>query len=378
MDVTERVESSRKLVESEKRFRELADSMPQIVWTANPDGHVDYYNQRWYELTGLPQGSADNHLWNQVVHPDDMEELLAEWNKSLESGDVYEMEFRIKKASTGEYLWVLSRAVPVKDNDGHVIKWYGTNTDISDQKQFVKRLEVERDLRDRFVSALTHDLRTPLTAAKISAQLLARKLSQDQDSQKFAIRIADNIDRADIMIRDLLDANMVKAGEKLPVKMAQCNLDQIISEVLEDLSTLHGDRFVYSKLGSFDGFWDCSALRRIIENLLNNAIKYGSSSSPIAISLNESHERVSLRVHNAGSYISPEDRSALFEQFKRTEEALKGDQRGWGIGLSLVKGLVLAHHGTVGVESDKKNGTTFIVEVPLDARDEVVPFLNKH
>lgn len=378
MDISEQVQAREKLMESEKRFRELADSMPQIVWTANPDGHVDYYNQQWYAFTGLPSGGTGNDLWPRVIHPEDMEKLLEEWDKSLKTGNVYEMEFRIKKTSTDEYHWVLSRAVPVKNNKGKIIKWYGTNTDIHEQKQIMRSLEIERDLRDRFVSALTHDLRTPLTAAKMSAQLLSRKLSSDPDSQKFAIRISDNIDRSDSMIRDLLDANLVKAGEKLPVKIVFNNLDHIISNVLEDLSTLHGDRFIYKKEGSFDGYWDPGAMRRIIENLLNNAIKYGSSVSPITISLTETHGRAILSVHNMGSYISPKDQGALFEQFKRAEEAKKGEQRGWGIGLSLVKGLVEAHYGVIKVESDQRSGTTFIVEVPLDARPEAIPFLNKH
>ncbi|WPU63868.1 PAS domain-containing sensor histidine kinase [Peredibacter starrii] len=374
MDMTEQVVAREKLIESEKRFRELADSMPQIVWTANPDGYVDYYNQRWYDFTGLPPGSAGNDLWNQVIHPEDKESLFSEWDKALKSGIVYELEFRIKKAATNEYQWFLSRAVPVKDNKGIIIKWYGTNTNIHEQKQIVRSLEIERDLRERFVSALTHDLRTPLTAARMAAQLLARKLSQDPDFQKFAIRVTDNIDRADSMIRDLLDANLVKAGEKLPVKISSSNLDRIVSNALEELSTLHGDRFIYNKQGSFDGFWDPGAMRRITENLINNAIKYGSSGSPITINLTEAHDRVILSVHNKGSYIPPEVQSGLFEQFKRAEEAKKGEQRGWGIGLSLVKGLVEAHHGLIKVESDPQSGTTFIVELPLDARPEATPF----
>lgn len=378
IDITEQVEAREKLKESERRFRQLADSMPQMVWTANPDGHLDYYNQRWYDFTGLPPGSADNNLWGQVIHPDDLGKILKEWENSIKTGKIYELDFRVKKSSTGKYHWVLSRAVPVKDNEGKIIKWYGTNTDIHAQKETVKSLEIERDLRERFVSALTHDLRTPLTAAKISAQLLARKLSEDPGTQKFALRITDNIDRADTMIRDLLDANLVKAGEKLPVKIISNNLDNVISDVLEDLSTLHGDRFIYNKQGSFEGYWDPDAIRRIAENLLNNAIKYGSSTSPITISLKESQGRVSLSVHNKGSYIPPKDQSKLFEQFKRSEEVKKGEQRGWGIGLSLVKGLVEAHHGIIKVKSDEKNGTTFIVEMPLDARPEAMSFLNKH
>lgn len=378
IDITDQVEAREKLIESERLFRELADSMPQMVWTANPDGHVDYYNQRWYDFTGLPTGSADNRLWSEVIHPDDMGKLTEEWNKSLTTGQVYQMEFRTRKASSGDYHWVLSRAVPVRDSKGNIIKWYGTNTDINEQKEIVKSLEIERDLRERFVSALTHDLRTPLTAAKMSAQLLCRKLSQEPNTQKYAIRITDNIDRADGMIRDLLDANLVKAGEKLPVKIVHDNLEHIVSDVLEDLSSLHGDRFIFKKRGSFDGYWDPEAMRRIMENLLNNAIKYGSASSPITITLTEVHGKATLRVHNMGSYISPEDRSALFEQFKRSEDAKKGEQRGWGIGLSLVKGLVEAHHGVINVESDEKSGTSFIVEVPMDSRPEAMTFFNRH
>jgi signal transduction histidine kinase len=236
-------------------------------------------------------------------------------------------------------------------------------------EKIVQDLRQERDLRERFVATLTHDLRTPLTAAKMSTQLLARKSDDPAVIQMISGRIADNINRADQMIRDLLDANRLRAGEKLPIQINACDLNQIASEVLEELSTLHGDRFVLHASSHIEGYWSGSGMRRILENLCNNAIKYGAPYRPIMITLKSMDQNVEISVHNEGSPISPEDQNTLFQPYRRTESAQIGKQRGWGLGLTLVRGIAEAHGGWVKVESSVSEGTTFSVQLPIDARN---------
>jgi PAS domain S-box-containing protein len=126
---------------SDARFSVLADTMPQMVWSTLPDGFHDYYNARWYEFTGVPPGSTDGEAWNGMFHPDDQERAWARWRHSLATGEPYEIEYRLRHHS-GEYRWTLGRALPLRDENGAIVRWYGTCTDIDS----AKRLEEERAL----------------------------------------------------------------------------------------------------------------------------------------------------------------------------------------------------------------------------------------
>ncbi|GJD94257.1 PAS domain-containing protein [Methylobacterium iners] len=121
------------LAESEQKFRAISDSIDQMVWSTRPDGFHDFYNQRWYEFTGVPEGSTDGEAWNGMFHPDDQEKAWSVWRHCLASGEPYHIEYRLRHRS-GEYRWVLGRAQPVRDSLGHVTRWYGTCTDIHDLK----------------------------------------------------------------------------------------------------------------------------------------------------------------------------------------------------------------------------------------------------
>lgn len=229
-------------------------------------------------------------------------------------------------------------------------------------------LEQEKSLRERFVAAVSHDLRTPLTAAKMSSELLSLKLSQDPVLCKTAKRITKNMDRADGMIRDILDASSVNAGEKFPLKIQPCRLNKILSDVIEDLQEIHGDRFVTLSEEHIEGFWDIDGMKRIIENLVSNAIKYGKAGSEITVRSSGSEKTICLSVHNTGDAIPENELPFLFDQYKRAKTARLSGQKGWGIGLTLVKAITEAHGGRVTVASDAVSGTTFFVEVPRDSR----------
>ncbi|HVK60969.1 MAG TPA: ATP-binding protein, partial [Bdellovibrionales bacterium] len=235
-------------------------------------------------------------------------------------------------------------------------------------RAYVSNLEDERALRETFVSLLTHDLRAPLSAAKISAQLIQRQKGLSEAIQSLAARISSNITRADHMITDLLDANRVRSGEKLPLDIEEFDLSELVKETLQELTVIHGERFVFQNEDRVVGQWDRKYLRRIIENLASNAVKYGTPDTPITISLMRTKDKAVLDVHNSGESIAPADQITLFQQFRRTRKAVSGRQKGWGIGLTLVRGVVEAHGGTLSVESTPETGTVFGVYLPLDAR----------
>lgn len=227
---------------------------------------------------------------------------------------------------------------------------------------------IERELRERFVSVLAHDLRGPLSAASASAQVLIRHPERLEERGHLALRINTNIDRADRMIRDLLDANQIHAGKKLPLRLDRCDLASIAGEVVEELASIHGERFLLNVGDGAPGIWSADVLRRALWNLAVNAIKYGAPDKPVTITVRRTAGGAQASVHNFGSVLSPEDRAHLFEPFARTQSAQAGGRRGWGLGLTLVHGCAGAHGGTVKIESDAATGTLFTLELPLDAR----------
>lgn len=233
----------------------------------------------------------------------------------------------------------------------------------------VAALEEERALRERFVAVLAHDLRGPLTTAKIAAQALARRPELLGTRCDLATRIARGIDRADRMVGDLLDANRIRAGERLALDVAPAELVAIASDVVEELRAIHGDRFAIEGDVRVEGWWSAPDVRRALWNLVVNAVKYGAPDGPITIRVARTgRDRVEASVHNAGPPIPVVDQVHLFEPYARTLSAQAIGPRGWGLGLTLVHGCAEAHGGRVKVESALAEGTTFTVELPIDAR----------
>jgi signal transduction histidine kinase len=240
---------------------------------------------------------------------------------------------------------------------------------IDDLKNMHRQLEESQRLREHYTNTLTHDLRTPLAAARMSAQLLLRHNHESEGRERLLLRIIDAVDRTDGMIGDLLDSNRIRAGERLPIKIDFCDLKSFIERSLEEHAMSHGKRFVFQCDGPVHGYWSCESLRRVLDNLITNAVKYGAADTPITVTLVGTEDTVRISIHNCGSEISPEDMDELFKMFRRSKQADSGEKRGWGIGLTLVKGLVEAHHGRVWVESTKKDGTVFHIDLPRDSRE---------
>lgn len=239
---------------------------------------------------------------------------------------------------------------------------------VADLEEEVTSLRSEREFRERTVSSVAHDLRGPLATAKMSAQALIGHPERLDERRELAVKIDRNIDRTDRMIRDFLDASRIRAGQRLSVVLAECDVTAIARDLVEELGTLHGDRFVIEARERVRAYLSADELRRAIWNLATNAVKYGAQDRPITISIGLQGSEVLVAVHNHGSPIPPEEQAKLFQPFARLRSATAGGRGGWGLGLTLVLGGTAAQGGRVSVHSDAESGTTFTLELPIDAR----------
>jgi PAS domain S-box-containing protein len=208
---SERQRNALSLQHSEAKFRTIANAMPQMVWSALPDGAHDYFNQRWYDFTGVPEGSTDGEGWNGMFHPDDQERAWARWRHSLATGTEYEIQYRLRHKS-GQYRWVLGRALPLFDDAGALIRWMGTCTDIHEQKLAEEELRRASERKDEFLAMLAHELRNPLAPISSAAQLL--KLPGVDETR---LRLASDIIGRQVrhmteLVDDLLDVSRVTRG----------------------------------------------------------------------------------------------------------------------------------------------------------------------
>jgi PAS domain S-box-containing protein len=383
-DVTGQVRARREVAferhQLETIFRESPAAM--ALWRG-PDLVFDLVNPRYQaifpdrELLGKPFLEAVPEFVGQPFA-----DLI---RRVLETGEPFvgnEVLARLRRTRGGplEDVYYDFTYVQVRDPEGQPYGVYDHAIDVTERvlarrraeesaqalAGAVSRLETERELRERFVATLSHDLRTPLTAAKMSALILIRKPDDADAVGKFAGKIVANIDRGDGMIRDLLDANRIGAGERLPIEVSECDANAVARETLEELATVHGDRFLLMAPGRpIRGYWSRSGIQRILENLCANAVKYGARERKVAVALSRSEPWLRLSVHNWGAPIPPQDQRTLFEPYRRTASAQAGREKGWGLGLTLVKGLAEAQGGSVSVKSSAENGTTFEVRLPL-------------
>ena len=222
--------------------------------------------------------------------------------------------------------------------------------------------ETLRDIQELFMVTLTHDLRNPINVVKMGTQLTLRRLERGDSHTDVAARMLSAINRLDSMIQNLLDASRLRAGQSLKIEFEECDFEMLVQEVVEDLSFAYGERFVVVSDSDIRTVCSRKEIRRVIENLAINAVKYGAPSTPITLTLQQTETQISLTIHNEGDPIALEAQSILFQQFRRTISA--EEQTGWGLGLYLAKNITEAHQGTLTVESAEGKGTSFIVNLP--------------
>ena len=270
VDITERkqietdlAETARALSESETRFRVLADAMPQMVWSTQPDGFHDYYNARWYEFTGVPAGSTDGEGWNDMFHTDDQERAWAAWRHSLETGEPYEIEYRLKHHS-GVYRWTLGRAVAIRDEDGEITRWFGTCTDIDE----LKRLEQGRELISQELSHRIKNIFAVITA------LVALSARQYPEAKAFSASLRTRIAalaRAHEFVRPHTETSKPTVGAT--------TLHSFLSDLFKAYADETGAPRV--RITGDDAVFDdqaATSVALLFHELATNAAKYGALS----------------------------------------------------------------------------------------------------
>jgi PAS domain S-box-containing protein len=359
----ERERSAREAAEAaEERQRFLAESIPQQVWTARPDGDVDFVNQRVVEYFGASRDALLGEGWHAFVHPDDAARCAEQWQHSLRTGDPYEVEFRLKRAD-GAYRWHLGRALPLRHAD-QIEKWFGTNTDMDDLTRAREELQARAELDQQMIGIVSHDLRNPLNAIGMATALLLHRGRLDEQQVKIVTRIMSSTERAGRLIRDFLDFTEARVSGRIPVVPAKANIREIATQVFEEVHLAYPGRAAHLRhTGDEAGVWDADRLAQLIGNLLGNAFQHGSPEGAVSLITRGEGDEVVIEVHNDGSPIPDEDRAQLFEPFQRGH-AGGGPGRSIGLGLFIADQIARSHGGAIAVHSTAAEGTRFTVRLP--------------
>jgi len=300
VDITERKEIEESLRRSEQKFSTLADAMPQLVWTSNADGALDYFNQRWFEYTG----TYEEHLgwgWQNVIHPDDLERITADWKHSLATGETVIVEYRLRRYD-GVYRWHLTRAVALKNEAGRVIKWFGTSTDIHKQKEAERILKDADHRKDEFLAIPAHELRSPLAPIRTALEILQRgtDLKLKQKAQNIIEKQVTHIVR---LVDDLLDISRIAQG-KIKLQIERVELKDVIDSALETTSPIieSAGHTITISLPDAPIYLDADSVRltQVFLNLLTNAAKYSEPNRQISLIAEHLGDTVAVSVKDTG------------------------------------------------------------------------------
>lgn len=382
-EITERQRILEVLRQSEERYRYLAEAIPQLVWTTDADGQSDYFNQNWCEYTGLTLEESLGSGWLAALHPDDVNRSSQAWLNCVEIRTLYEIEYRFKRAADGSYRWHLARGLPLKDEQGRVVKWFGTCTDIHEQKQIQQerahllqleqvaraKAEAANRIKDEFIAVLSHELRTPLNAILGWSRLLQdHSFDQAQTSQALAT-IERNARLQVQLIEDLLDISGILQG-KLTLKITNVNLESIILTAVETMHLAAESKSIEVKtvfvpnVGQIMG--DSTRLQQVVWNLLSNAVKFTARGGKVEVRLKQADGYAQVIVSDTGKGISAEFLPYVFDYFRQADSSSTRKFGGLGLGLAIVRNIVEMHGGTINAESlGESQGATFTVKLPL-------------
>ncbi|MBD2524635.1 response regulator [Nostoc sp. FACHB-133] len=382
-EILERQRILEVLRQSEERYRYLAEAIPQLVWTTDANGECDFFNQNWCEYTGLTLKQSLGSGWLAALHPDDVQNANKVWSNAVKNSTTYNNEYRFKRASDGSYRWQLARGLPLKDEQGIVVKWFGTCTDIHEQKQILEErahlLELEQiarakaetanRIKDEFLAVLSHELRTPLNAILGWSKLLqSRRLDQAKTSEALAT-IERNANLQVQLIEDLLDISRILQG-KLTLNITKINLESTILSALETMrlaaetKLIEVSKVFEPNVGQVMG--DSTRLQQVVWNLLSNALKFTPKGGKIEVRLEQADGYAQIIVSDTGKGISPEFLPFVFDYFRQADSTSTRNFGGLGLGLAIVRNIVEIHGGIVKAKSEGEDkGAIFTVSLPL-------------
>ena len=383
-DITDLKLVEQRIAQSERRFRELTEAMPIIVWTAMPDGTVDYANRRFFEYAGLSPDEKPAQCWQATLPPEDLERARPVWAEALRTGEPFEVEFRFRRGSDQSFRWHLVRAVAIRDDTNAIVKWYGTAMDIhaarllqEEASRLNERLTHARDLaeqanraKSRFLTGMSHELRTPLNAVLGYAQLLHLEggLNASQAARVQAMQDAGTHLLG--MINCVLELSQIEAGRLElhvcavdPRESARTCLDLVRPAAEAKQLAL---RLIEAPDVPRQVMADPTRLREVLLNLLGNAVKF-TPSGAVELRLRSTTDRLRVEVADTGPGIAAKHRRQLFHDFERLDADITGTIEGVGLGLALSARLAALMGGTLDYEDNPGGGSVFWLELPLMA-----------
>jgi PAS domain S-box-containing protein len=371
MDIDANRRARDALIESERRFRFLAQSVPEVIWTTSADGRFDFVSDRARVLYGVEPAQLIGHTWRGAAHPDDLERTLSEWSHSLQTGAPFDCQVRLR-AANGNYRWHQCRAIALKDSDGQPVKWFGSNTDIEEALRAKELAEAAARARSVFLSTMSHEIRTPMNAVLGFAGLLGDTplTSQQRD---FVQAIRSSGDHLLGLINDILDLSKIESGG-LKLEDNAFDVRRIVETAFELVS--HQARakdlelvFAVEPDVPDTCTGDAPRIRQVLVNLLGNAVKF-TNAGEVAVRLDartgsdEDRTEFVFEVRDTGIGIPEEAQSRLFMEFSQAEADTARRFGGTGLGLAISKRIVEGHGGRIEVESQAGHGSIFRVVIP--------------
>ena len=342
------------LLVREKRFRAITNIMPQQVWTAAPDGTLNFVNEQVCNYFGRDADDLTGNGWQDFLHPDDAEPCLTAWKRSLTTKNEYIIEFRLR-GKDSDYKWYLGRARPIYD-DGEISLWLGTNTDIDAQKTNEQR-------KDEFMSIASHELKTPLTSIKAFNQIMQRAGDLEK-IRPFLARSGEHITRLERLINDLLDATKINSG-KLLFEDLPFDFSAMINEVVDSnrhLTAKHEILLENEAHVTFSG--DRYRLEQVLNNFISNAIKYSPEGEKIIVKSKLLSNNIVISVQDFGIGIAKENLDRLFDRYYRVENTAMRFE-GLGLGLFISSEIIKRHKGSFWIDSEPGKGSIFFFLLPL-------------
>jgi PAS domain S-box-containing protein len=363
VDVTDTVVARQQVEESERQFRTLAETIPHLAWMAGETGHIFWYNRRWYDYTGTTLEEIEGWGWEKLHDPNVLPEVLRQWRRALSSGEAFEMVFPLRRAD-GEFRPFLTRVEPVKDAEGRVVRWFGTNTDITDQRKTEEELRrMNRELEE-FAYVASHDLQEPLRMVNIYTQQILRSLpAEDEKLIQYSNFVREGVNRMEALIHDLLTFSRNVHTDELQIGTA--DLAQSLTEalsVLKDRIEEAGAIVATESLPIVRG--DTAQLAHVFQNILSNALKYRREAviPEIKISAEPARGQWIVCVRDNGIGFEPRYAERIFGLFKRLH---KEEYPGTGLGLAICKRIVERYGGRIWADGSPGEGAAFYFSLPF-------------
>jgi len=360
-------ERTQELRASEQQFRQLADSMPQMVWTASPDGRFDYYNARWRQFSGFgPEAYGTLAAWTPLLHPDDSERCQDAWRRAVAEGGEFRAEFRLLDRRTQHFFWYLGRALPVRNTEGRIVKWFGTCTDIEDQKRLEESLRRANQALEQFAYAASHDLQEPLRNVAIFAELLRQRYSAslNPEATGFLDTIVAGSRRMGSLMAALLEYMQSTHLGAEPVR--RIDVEGTYARVLQNLERVVQESQAEITRGTLPSLlMEEVHIEQLLQNLIGNALKYRRDGVPPRVNVTAWRDGANwhFAVQDNGIGIEPEYHAKIFGVFKRLHA--RGEKySGTGMGLAICQKIVESYQGRIWVESKPGQGATFHFTIP--------------